>query len=151
MVLLQTTEKGGDFNNHLRIIIKLRISLVVDIVCNSFFTGACFIRTDQLDGETDWKLRLAVGTCQRLRSNRVQKLFASSALMGILVILNVFIHFFRNYFLSMLPYLQKNLAWIFMTLLEHSMRLADTTIKDTNLFYDCPIIYSMMNYFPLSD
>nr|XP_054762202.1 probable phospholipid-transporting ATPase IIB [Lytechinus pictus] len=28
--------------------------------------GACFIRTDQLDGETDWKLRLAVPSCQRL-------------------------------------------------------------------------------------
>ncbi|XP_038070478.1 probable phospholipid-transporting ATPase IIB [Patiria miniata] len=28
--------------------------------------GSCFIRTDQLDGETDWKLRLAVGSCQRL-------------------------------------------------------------------------------------
>jgi len=29
-------------------------------------SGACFIRTDQLDGETDWKLRLAVTTTQRL-------------------------------------------------------------------------------------
>ena len=29
-------------------------------------SGACFIRTDQLDGETDWKLRLAVASSQRL-------------------------------------------------------------------------------------
>lgn len=29
-------------------------------------SGACFIRTDQLDGETDWKLRLAVPTTQSL-------------------------------------------------------------------------------------
>ncbi|KAL0084178.1 phospholipid-translocating P-type ATPase [Phycomyces blakesleeanus] len=29
-------------------------------------TGACFIRTDQLDGETDWKLRLALPSMQRL-------------------------------------------------------------------------------------
>ncbi|KAJ1975608.1 putative aminophospholipid-translocase [Dimargaris xerosporica] len=29
-------------------------------------SGACFIRTDQLDGETDWKLRIAVPSCQRL-------------------------------------------------------------------------------------
>ncbi|XP_043203202.1 probable phospholipid-transporting ATPase IIB isoform X3 [Amphibalanus amphitrite] len=29
-------------------------------------SGACFIRTDQLDGETDWKLRLAVGSTQKL-------------------------------------------------------------------------------------
>ena len=27
--------------------------------------GACFIRTDQLDGETDWKLRIAVPTSQK--------------------------------------------------------------------------------------
>uniref|UniRef100_A0A4W4EH53 Phospholipid-transporting ATPase n=1 Tax=Electrophorus electricus TaxID=8005 RepID=A0A4W4EH53_ELEEL len=29
-------------------------------------TGACFIRTDQLDGETDWKLKVAVACTQRL-------------------------------------------------------------------------------------
>jgi len=29
-------------------------------------SGACFIRTDQLDGETDWKLRLAVTNTQRM-------------------------------------------------------------------------------------
>lgn len=32
-------------------------------------TGACFIRTDQLDGETDWKLRLAVPSTQKLSSD----------------------------------------------------------------------------------
>ncbi|KAG8192507.1 hypothetical protein JTE90_018029 [Oedothorax gibbosus] len=31
-------------------------------------SGTCFIRSDQLDGETDWKLRLAVPTTQRLNS-----------------------------------------------------------------------------------
>jgi phospholipid-translocating ATPase len=29
-------------------------------------SGTCFIRTDQLDGETDWKLRAAVPSCQKL-------------------------------------------------------------------------------------
>ncbi|KAH9913487.1 protein transporter [Fomitopsis serialis] len=33
-------------------------------------SGTCFIRTDQLDGETDWKLRVAVPTCQKLPSER---------------------------------------------------------------------------------
>ncbi|KAG1464834.1 hypothetical protein G6F56_005001 [Rhizopus delemar] len=33
-------------------------------------TGASFIRTDQLDGETDWKLRLAVPSLQRLSSDQ---------------------------------------------------------------------------------
>ncbi|KAJ2333663.1 putative aminophospholipid-translocase [Coemansia sp. RSA 2681] len=29
-------------------------------------SGACFVRTDQLDGETDWKLRVAVAPTQKL-------------------------------------------------------------------------------------
>lgn len=32
-------------------------------------SGACFVRTDQLDGETDWKLRLAVPVTQKLENN----------------------------------------------------------------------------------
>lgn len=32
-------------------------------------SGSCFIRTDQLDGETDWKLRLAVPSLQRLATS----------------------------------------------------------------------------------
>lgn len=32
-------------------------------------TGAVFVRTDQLDGETDWKLRLAIPTTQRLAND----------------------------------------------------------------------------------
>lgn len=32
-------------------------------------SGACFVRTDQLDGETDWKLRLAVPITQKLDSD----------------------------------------------------------------------------------
>ena len=31
-------------------------------------SGTCFIRTDQLDGETDWKLRVAVPSTQQLAS-----------------------------------------------------------------------------------
>lgn len=31
--------------------------------------GSCFVRTDQLDGETDWKLRLAISTTQIIESN----------------------------------------------------------------------------------
>merc|ERR1719410_1459445 len=32
-------------------------------------SGSCFIRTDQLDGETDWKLRLAVVASQRTETD----------------------------------------------------------------------------------
>ncbi|KAH7911255.1 hypothetical protein BJ138DRAFT_1006942 [Hygrophoropsis aurantiaca] len=32
-------------------------------------SGTCFIRTDQLDGETDWKLRVAVPATQKLASD----------------------------------------------------------------------------------
>lgn len=31
--------------------------------------GSCFVRTDQLDGETDWKLRVAIPTTQQVESN----------------------------------------------------------------------------------
>ena len=41
-----------------------------NIVC----AGSCFIRTDQLDGETDWKLRIALPACQSLHSDHVRKL-----------------------------------------------------------------------------
>lgn len=37
-------------------------------------SGTCFIRTDQLDGETDWKLRIAVATTQHLSSDAVSAL-----------------------------------------------------------------------------
>ena len=33
-------------------------------------SGTCFIRTDQLDGETDWKLRVAVPATQKLPSEQ---------------------------------------------------------------------------------
>jgi phospholipid-translocating ATPase len=33
-------------------------------------SGTCFIRTDQLDGETDWKLRVAVPAAQKLHDDR---------------------------------------------------------------------------------
>ncbi|XP_067928556.1 probable phospholipid-transporting ATPase IIB [Watersipora subatra] len=40
-------------------------------------SGACFIRTDQLDGETDWKLKLAVEPTQRLTAD--SELYSMSA------------------------------------------------------------------------
>lgn len=32
-------------------------------------SGAVFVRTDQLDGETDWKLRLAIPATQKLSTD----------------------------------------------------------------------------------
>lgn len=40
-------------------------------------SGSVFVRTDQLDGETDWKLRLAVPTTQKLAHEK--DLFGVSA------------------------------------------------------------------------
>lgn len=36
--------------------------------------GTCFIRTDQLDGETDWKLRVAVDITQRMSESDIASL-----------------------------------------------------------------------------
>lgn len=39
-------------------------------------SGTCFIRTDQLDGETDWKLRVAIPECQKLDESDLVRLDA---------------------------------------------------------------------------
>ncbi|PBK69390.1 phospholipid-translocating P-type ATPase [Armillaria solidipes] len=39
-------------------------------------SGTCFIRTDQLDGETDWKLRVAISECQKLDESDLERLDA---------------------------------------------------------------------------
>lgn len=39
-------------------------------------SGTCFIRTDQLDGETDWKLRVAVPETQKMQEADLVRLDA---------------------------------------------------------------------------
>ncbi|MBN3288245.1 ATP9B ATPase, partial [Polyodon spathula] len=50
------------------IVEKALVNLTIYFMCFYFSTylGSCFIRTDQLDGETDWKLKIAVVCTQRL-------------------------------------------------------------------------------------
>lgn len=48
-----------------------RVPADLVLVRTSEKMGTCFIRTDQLDGETDWKLRLAVPSTHRLSSEMV--------------------------------------------------------------------------------
>jgi magnesium-transporting ATPase (P-type) len=36
-------------------------------------SGTAFVRTDQLDGETDWKLRVAVPTFQKMEEQDLLK------------------------------------------------------------------------------
>nr|XP_018266345.1 phospholipid-translocating ATPase [Kwoniella dejecticola CBS 10117]OBR88503.1 phospholipid-translocating ATPase [Kwoniella dejecticola CBS 10117] len=43
-----------------------RIPADMVLLTTSEDEGTCFIRTDQLDGETDWKLKVAVGETQKL-------------------------------------------------------------------------------------
>ena len=45
--------------------------LIFLLLSTSHAKGSCFVRTDQLDGETDWKLRVAVPVCQALRHDEV--------------------------------------------------------------------------------
>ena len=42
-------------------------------------SGSCFVRTDQLDGETDWKLKLAVPPTQKLESDEALLLTAETS------------------------------------------------------------------------
>lgn len=46
-----------------------RVPADMVLLRTSEHTGSCFIRTDQLDGETDWKLRLAVPITQKLNGD----------------------------------------------------------------------------------
>jgi len=52
------------------------------LVRTSEKVGTCFIRTDQLDGETDWKLRLAVPSTHRLSSEMVWHSSLPAVLLG---------------------------------------------------------------------
>ena len=47
-----------------------RVPADMVLLRTSDHSGTCFIRTDQLDGETDWKLKVAVSTAQKLRSDK---------------------------------------------------------------------------------
>jgi phospholipid-translocating ATPase len=47
-----------------------RIPADLVLLRTSDSNGTCFIRTDQLDGETDWKLKVAVPSCQKLASDK---------------------------------------------------------------------------------
>lgn len=49
-----------------------RIPADVILLRTSEPSGGCFIRTDQLDGETDWKLRLAIPALQHLQKDKVK-------------------------------------------------------------------------------
>jgi phospholipid-translocating ATPase len=46
-----------------------RIPADLVLLRTSDSSGTCFVRTDQLDGETDWKLRVAVPSTQALSSD----------------------------------------------------------------------------------
>lgn len=46
-----------------------RVPADVVLLRTTEHSGTVFLRTDQLDGETDWKLRVAVPSCQRLESD----------------------------------------------------------------------------------
>ncbi|KAL1720186.1 hypothetical protein EV715DRAFT_250515 [Schizophyllum commune] len=53
-----------------------RVPADVILLHTSDASGTCFIRTDQLDGETDWKLRVAVPECQKLPEGSLPRLEA---------------------------------------------------------------------------
>lgn len=44
--------------------------------------GTCFVRTDQLDGETDWKLRVAVDITQRMSEDELVQLGERAVIYG---------------------------------------------------------------------
>ncbi|KAJ3752035.1 hypothetical protein EV360DRAFT_97566 [Lentinula raphanica] len=61
-----------------------RTTVLADMVLlwTSDPSGTCFVRTDQLYGETDWRMRLSVGEMQSLGENGVAALGASHEGIG---------------------------------------------------------------------
>ncbi|KIY46035.1 phospholipid-translocating P-type ATPase [Fistulina hepatica ATCC 64428] len=53
-----------------------RVPADLVLLHTSDLSGTCFIRTDQLDGETDWKLRVAVPEAQKLHESDLVNLDA---------------------------------------------------------------------------
>ncbi|KAJ3516332.1 hypothetical protein NLJ89_g1185 [Agrocybe chaxingu] len=53
-----------------------RVPTDVVLLRTSDSSGTCFVRTDQLDGETDWKLRVAVAETQKLDEADIARLDA---------------------------------------------------------------------------
>ena len=53
-----------------------RVPADMVLLWTSESSGTCFIRTDQLDGETDWKLRVAVPETQKLDEGDLVRLDA---------------------------------------------------------------------------
>ena len=62
-----------EYNAILLNILLFTLCLIQYSINGNISTGSCFIRTDQLDGETDWKLRIALPACQSLHSDHVSK------------------------------------------------------------------------------
>uniref|UniRef100_A0AAV2K0H0 P-type ATPase A domain-containing protein n=1 Tax=Knipowitschia caucasica TaxID=637954 RepID=A0AAV2K0H0_KNICA len=64
----KTPVKSSDIQVGDLIIVEKNQRIPADLIFlrTSEKNGSCFIRTDQLDGETDWKLKVAVGCTQRL-------------------------------------------------------------------------------------
>ncbi|KAG0437024.1 putative phospholipid-transporting ATPase IIB [Dictyocoela muelleri] len=53
------------------IIVEKGQRVPADLVLFKSENGQCFIKTDQLDGETDWKLRVAVPSIQKLSESEI--------------------------------------------------------------------------------
>ena len=77
IVLLRTTEKSG---KTIKVYLWAKAHTINGLHHRSYYyygshgnsiLGSCFVRTDQLDGETDWKLKVAVPSCQALATNEV--------------------------------------------------------------------------------
>lgn len=52
----------------------MRVPADLILISTSEEDGTVFIRTDQLDGETDWKLRKAIKYTQKRKTHDLQKL-----------------------------------------------------------------------------
>ncbi|KAI6095757.1 hypothetical protein F5141DRAFT_1157040 [Pisolithus sp. B1] len=70
LILVPPLSHNPDSGPHPLCSFNQRVPADMVLLRTSDPSGTCFIRTDQLDGETDWKLRVAVPTTQKLGSDK---------------------------------------------------------------------------------
>ena len=68
--LLDQASHETDESKYVIVLQNQRVPADMVLLRTAEKSGTCFIRTDQLDGETDWKLRVAVAGTHSLPSNQ---------------------------------------------------------------------------------
>lgn len=132
------------FSERLNYCCHLGVSVFPSVAADVLsFPGSCFVRTDQLDGETDWKLRLPVACTQRLPTAAVSRPVDTTFTAFICVSGKARAVFEHHYIITSDNNLDKRLQY-FLILLFPRLGFNDKYIyNNVALLYNCIFMFSM--------